>query len=693
VSLPSFLPKFYIYGQKGPTADQIVSGTEVINMYGSKTFDPMQPYFNHSTLFLNTLAASGGTAVVQRVIPADAGPKSNLLLSLDIMPVAAVPQYNRDTSGKYILDVTGAPVQSAAPSVAGYSVKWVISNVSTVADYNTKVGQQSVAVGDQVSGAVQSQRYPIFEFAASSLGSDGNNGGIRMWAPNSVQDQFPMEILTAVRSFPINFNMLYRTAQNVSPTITPTLLGDLNTTVVFKQGAKDTVTGAQLYIGDILMNSYQSINDPIYPDTFGQFGNLYIYQNNLDTILNMLFTSEQAAIAAATTAAQPVYTDLVSPVVASDMYMINLANFVTSSNAPYISIVNASGANAATSTTANRYTNIFAAGGSDGTMNDGLFSELVSAEVIKYADPMSQLLDKVAHPESHMVDSGYPMQTKLDLINFISQRGDTNVVLSTYSTVTKTSAPGVTPVVYSPTVQLQESDEHSMAVALRTRLQQFPESVFFNTGVVRGSIFGFNGVMMNSQYTKRVPLTLEILNMAAKYMGASNGFWKGGQSFEGAPGNQLSLLKDVNITFLPAQVRNVEWSVGLNWVQRYGRNVLMFPAFKTAYTNDTSVLNSFVVACAIGHINKVNEAAWREFSGRSDLTSAQLEKAVEGFVSAKVKDVFDNRFKIVPVCSVTGQDAANGFSYTLVTKLYANNTTTVQTSYIQAYRMSSYSGQ
>ena len=689
VAIPSHLPKFYIYGQKGPTTPQIVGGVEAINMYGVSSFDPMSPYFNHSSLFMNAVAAAGGTVVAQRVIPTDAGPKANMLLSLDVLPIT-VPLYARDASGNYTLDITGNPIIVAGPGVPGYSVKWVVTNVATATNFLAKVGQELVGVGTQTVGTVQSTLYPMFEFVSSSIGGDGNGNGIRMWAPNSVSDQFPTEILTAVRAFPINFNMIYRSAANVSPKITPTVLGDLVTRCVLKRGAKDFVTGAQLYIGDVLLNNYQKLNDPLYPVTYGQFGNLYVYQANLDVVLGLLFNSEQAAITTATAAGQPAFTDLVTPVVASDMYMMNLANFTTSANAPYISVINAAAANATSSIAANRYTNIYAAGGSDGTMNDGLFGQLVSAEVIQYADPMSQLLDKVANPESHLYDSGYHMQTKLDMINFISQRGDTNVVLSTYSTVTQTSAPGVLPVTYGPTPQLAEADEHSMAVALRTRLQLFPESTFFGTPVVRGTIIGFNGNMLNSQYTKQVPLTLELLNMATKYMGAANGKWKNGQSFEGAPGNQLSLLTNINITFLPAQVRNVEWSVGLNWIQRYARNVFFFPAFKTAYVDDTSVLNSYVTACALGQINKINESAWREYSGRSDLTSSQLEKKVETFVSAAVKNVFDNRYVIVPVCTVTGRDKSNGFSYTLVTKLYASNMVTVQTSYIQAYRMSSY---
>jgi hypothetical protein len=112
-----------------------------------------------------------------------------------------------------------------------------------------------------------------------------------------------------------------------------------------------------------------------------------------------------------------------------------------------------------------------------------------------------------------------------------------------------------------------------------------------------------------------------------------------------------------------------------------------FPALKTIYDNDTSILNSFNNMMAIAYLNKITDACWREYSGVDHLTNAQLVDRVNGFVNKRVKGIFDNRFVIKPVAQITDIDKLRGFSWTLPVKIYGPNMKTVMTSYIQSYRL------
>jgi hypothetical protein len=215
----------------------------------------------------------------------------------------------------------------------------------------------------------------------------------------------------------------------------------------------------------------------------------------------------------------------------------------------------------------------------------------------------------------------------------------------------------------------------------------YPESDYFGTPVLRGMIVGRSGKLRNSQFTKTLPLTAEIAIKSAKYMGASNGRWKNGSHFDGAPGSVVSYMYDINITWVPASVRNRNWDVGLNWVQAYDRRSYFFPALKTVYDDDTSVLNSYITAMAIAQLNKVAHAAWREFTGTSHLTNAQFAQRLNDFVSNNVRGRFDERFVIVPDATFTDLDLLRGFSWTLPIKIYAANMKTVMTTYVQAYRI------
>lgn len=175
-------------------------------------------------------------------------------------------------------------------------------------------------------------------------------------------------------------------------------------------------------------------------------------------------------------------------------------------------------------------------------------------------------------------------------------------------------------------------------------------------------------------------------------MGAKNGAWRNGFLFDRAPGSVITQLKNIDVTWVPASTRNTLWSVGINFVLNYKTRQQFFPALQTVYENDTSVLNSFFTAVAISYLNKVEHAAWREFSGVMSLSPAQLEERVNDFVAAQVKDKFDNLFIIIPDCKVTEMDAIRGYSWTLNVKIGAENSRTVQTTMTTAYRKADLEG-
>lgn len=659
-SLPQHLPKFYLYTQKGPTDPQLVVGASRLNTYGVASFDQLGPYANHATALANLIDSKGNACMIKRVIPADAGPAANFLMSLDILP-ATVPVYERNLDGSYVLSSTGSPVPTGQ-TVSGYTVKWVVSNQTTITGLLSEFGNAAIVPGDQVNTVtnVQSQRYPIFEFQAGSQGSYGNLCGIRMWAPLANNPQFPSTMFDTLRAYPFNFSMVQAPSLNVSPSTVPTILNDQSVMTTLLPGAVDPTTGNQLYVGNVFIQSYQNLNDPTYPSVYGNFSMMAVYQNNINAVLGMFYAAELPNINS--------FSDITSN--SADMYMMNIASFTSSYGAPYTAIVPIVASN---SVTMSQYTNVMAGGASDGTMNDTLFAQLVAEDVVGYLDPNSSLQDIAMNPESIMYDTGFPLATKQAMCSFVGLRHDTFLVLSTYD-------------VLEP--QLTQSQEMSIAIALRTRLQMYPESTYFGTGVMRGMVIGYSGTLLNSQYTTPVPLTFEIGIKSAIYMGAANGAWKTGYNFSRAPGSVLQYVVNPTISWLPGTVRNKAWSVGLNWVQTFNRKSVFFPALKTVYDDDTSVLNSYFTAMAICTLNKLAHAAWRQFSGADDLTNAQLADKVNSFISAQTQGIFDGKYIIQPAAFFTDMDIARGYSWTLPIKIYADNMKTVMTTYTQAYRMS-----
>ncbi len=664
--VPTHLPKIYLYAAKGPRGAQLVVGNARNQMYGDATFDLRSPFATHQTVLSNAVNTPGNSQMIERMIPVDAGPKANFLLSLDVLETTIV-QNQRDAAGNFLLNPsTGLPIPiTPAATLPGYKVKWVLSSITTKdpEDADSDIfGIAAQAPGDQTDGAEQSVRYPIFQWWANSEGEIFNNSGLRIWAPtDDSSGGIKTNVLTDNKAYPFRMAAVRRLTATSSAKLVETEAGEPNFDFVLKEGQINAAVNDQISLGDIYLKKFQT-NDIRFAPKYADLANFKIYQENIDELLALFYALEKSHTGAGfdwTVGA----TD--------EMYMFNFLSGRSSLNSPYFTYE--VDTEAVGSVRLSESTNLFAKGGADGTMNETLFAGLVSTAVSEYANPNSQLMDTAVNVESIIYDTGFPLLTKYDLCKVLAERKDTGVILSTH-------------VVGGAT--LSSSEDHSVAVALRTKLQMYPDSDYFGTPVFRGLIMGRSGILRNSDYTKRLPLTIELAVKAATFMGAGNGFWKKDFLFDKAPNNVINLFDDVSNTFTPAVQRNKDWDVGLNYAMSYSRKQLYFPALKTAYDNDTSVLNSFFVMMCCIELQKVGERVHREFSGVTSLTNAQLIDRVNKEVEKRTTGRFAGMFKIEPAAFLSDADEQRGYSWSLPIKLYANGMKTVMTLSLAAHRMS-----
>lgn len=664
--LPTHLPKVYIYAKKGPTTPQLVSGASRSKMYGEESFDLRSPYATHATVLSNIINSQGNAQMVERVKPVDAGPNASIRLSIDVLPTQ-IDTYERNADGSFQLDQDGLKIPTGT-KIAGHRAKWVVEHVAPDVNGEDTFGIASQTPGDQVDVAagVQSVRYPIMDLRAPYFGADGNNYGIRIWAPTQ-NSSTPLDqrVIANEKVYPFRMACVYRKDELSTAQIVETMSAEQYKDVVWKPEVIDRNTDAKLSIGDVFIQAYQDLDSTVNPPSYGPFGEMRVYQDNLDEILAAAYAAEVPFINES--------SDFVGQ--AGEEHRFNLISGVSSFNVPYESFELLTGV--AGSVRLSETSTLYARGGSDGTMNETLFADLVTTAVSEYANENSILQDSARYPESVIYDSGFPLDTKYALCSFIAVRKDTFVVLSTHDVMG---------------LSLTASQESSLAIALKTRLQMYPESEYFGTAVMRGMVVGRSGRLLQSQYGKRLPLTLEIARKAASYMGAGNGRWKPGFAFDAAPANNVTMFTDINVTYTPVAVRNKDWDVGLNWVQSFGRRSYFFPALKTVYDNDTSVLNSFFTAMAIVELEKVGERAWRQFTGSANLTNSQLVERVKRFIVDNTIGRFDDRFVIEPDVYFTEADIARGYSWTTKIKLYGPNMKTVSVLSIEARRISDLEG-
>lgn len=659
--LPQHLPKYLIYAQKGPLSEELLVGNERLNMYGEQTFVERSPYFNHQTLHSNGVNAQGNAAMYVRMLPPDAGPKPTIRIYLDVLPTK-VDIYERNSDGSIKTDVAGDPIVTGQAD--GYRVKFVKYFFNTVAEANA-FGTADIIVGDQIDVATstQSQRYPIMELEHSFFGGDGNLSGIRLWAQTEENvSQMPTKLMAREKTYPYMMAIVRKSVKTGSAILQESIFGEQQLAFTVKPDTVDPLTTARLYLGERIVDSYQNLVDLRYAKKYGEFGRVKLYQANIDLLLALFQAAEVPFLDGD--------SDFTADV--EDKYLFNFITGTTSANTPYHSYIFTDATDAIRFS---QSTNIYAEGGSDGTMSHEMHGNLVSEYMQRYRNENDELNDIAYHVESHIYDTGFALETKYDLIGFISNRKDTFVMLS--------------PSEFGQRV-LTASEEYSVASALQSRLSLHPESSYFGTPVFRALIQGCVGKLRASQIIDPIPLTYELGVKSAKYMGAGNGIWKNGKNFDGYPGSLVEDQYDLSIKWVPDSVRNRNWDVGLNWVSRYDRTSFYFPAMKTVYDDDTSVLTSYLTACCIIQLNKIAHKAHRTFSGVSGLTPAQFTKRVNDFVSEQVAGKFDGRYIIKPRAHFTSLDQVRNYSWTLPIDIWAPGMRTVMTTYVVARRIEDY---
>lgn len=658
VARPTHLPLIFLYAQKQVDGRHLLSPADAELLYGSETFNLKGKYANHSTVFRNGMATYGQNMMYECITPADAGPAANYTLYLDVLPTK-VDIYERNSDGS-IKIVAGAPVITGTAD--GYKVKIVAESLSTVTAAQN-FGKATIVPGNQIDTATstQSQRYPIWSTMASYRGSDGNNAGTRTWPMTSeAGNSIPSKMMAEQRAYPYQFAVVKRANERSSPKATATIYGDLSTLVTFKPNTTDPLTTEELYIGDKLLKQYNNADDPRYAPIYGEFNKLVVYQNNIDALLKLFHAAEVPFINQ--------FYDFSSSV--DDMYLFNFLGGTTSGGVPYNTYQFVDDTD---SIRLSEYTTVYAAGGFDGTMSDEAFADEVALRMERYIDPNDSVQDVARNVESVIHDSGFPLDTKYKLINLISQRKDVHLTLSPY----ETGQPAMT-----------QSEEVSAAIALRTRVQNMPESTLHGTPAMRCLIMGCSGLIRNSVFAKRVPATYEIALKSARYMGAASGVWNKTYSFSNGDNANVEFLYDINTIWVAPSVRNRLWDVGLNFILAKDVNTFFFPALKTVYTDDTSIFNGYfntVIAC---DLSKVIHRTWAEFSGADDLTDEQLCEQVDNDILNRVAGKYSGRVKIVPQSKITSRNAALGFVWTTPVKMYGNVAKTVMVGYVEGHRAS-----
>jgi len=688
-----FKPKFYIYAQKGRLTPEEVDGGTLLAMYGEETIKKTSKYFNHATLFLREMLGAPATCVVQRVFDNDIKVKSNVTVWYDVV-LEDLPVYERRSDGSYVLDGNGNPVDSG-DTKEGYKFKIYHSYMDNAAvelalaggANEDEVYRQAIQQGFMTGkGGIASTMYPIATFVADSYGEAYNFEGISI-SPLTGDDADD-KVMKKADIFPYIFSR-YSSLSGVKKNV-DTKLGDPFVKFVLGEGVLDPTTQQPLQLEEMMPKLWQNVDDPENPVRFSDIAEPHIYYNHVKTINELVFAKEAPEVTTTVQtwedgldAATADWFDYDATDLGADPdqeMLTNLLTGVSSKDVNYFTLQKAPSTVALTGTTSevsiSSHNTIYLNGGTDGAEHTlTKFEQLVTAQWDNYLNIDAKEISLALNPESTFIDSGFTVDTKLKMANVLANRRDLSVLLSTHewNTENRTKTIG----------------EHlAIATLLKNKLKLFPESTYFGTSVARGIVVMGSGFKSDGSYRFRVPQLLDFVTKAARQMGAGNGQWKPGFNFSRSPLNVVDVVNDLEPTFIPESAKSILWKAGLIWSQNKDKRTWFYPSMQTVYENDTSVLNSFTSIIAITTIVKLHEDCWEEFSGATDLSNAELVEKVENYMNYRLKNKFDGIVEVEPRCVITEADEIRGYSWKLITYLYANNMKTVSESHIVAMRAS-----
>lgn len=642
VTTPIHLPLSFTFSSEGPEnqAHRVV-GDSAKALYGRDLFDLDSPFTTFNTPFISMFNKNANAQMIHRLVPDDAEAASlriyGELLETD------VPVYERNTDGSIKYGADKQPIQ--AGTIPGVTLTLHTGAFSTDSG---EYKQGKIFEGSQTgTGGQKSTIYPLFDLPASSRGRRGNDRGLRLSCLNAkTTSAVDVDMVNAMGSRTFSFQVIESQEPGMSPSIVRTLNGDTTVMCAFKPGAYYRKLRSKLDAEKVIISAYRNMNpDAGFPPILSAFEGLYIYRSNLELILGkvkQVLNSQEAGEAGI-----------------EDIYMIDFLSGLDLEGNPYNGFIVDNGAQGGVVFSDKH--NHFMTGGTDGTLTNEMFDTLVRKEMLSFGEGSVNYLDILRYPCRFIWDSGYSMDTKAAMCNFMARRKDTVVGLSTH-------------IFGRPANDMQT--ENSLKIALQAMLVANPESPKFGTAAFRGFVMGHSYLLHASPWEHRVPAIYTLANYTSKYAGSNVGF-KSSERFDRGELAMITEGYDLNLIYKPFSTYSSDWEAGLINIRSFDEYRYFIPALYTIYDEDRSILNGYLNAIIAADLEGVCARSWAEMSGSQSLTDGQIIKMVTGKVNAKVADKYDNVVQIVPVPRFTAQDKSNGYSITIDIFMYGNVIKTV----------------
>lgn len=605
------VPFGFIFTERG-TPGQIYFGAskELTPLLGSATFDESSKFFTPASRFIGTAMAGQGVNVMKLQDPAAA--KASIGLFLEVTPKDVV-QYQKDVSGNRLLDTSGNPkpkldAQSQPVTAPGLKVKWSYRPLTNSED------PEALTSTTVANGGVNTTIYPILA-ARLDAGSFGNRQGFSIGVSRSgnaaastaiaslLYRFIPMELPTSVST----------TAQAIADNF-----GQKGVDVSFKDVARYERTAQNYALRAILEANYVDPNTGVNTLPY----ELQVYGENLAAVASQLI-----ALTDALENVDPYLIDLMTGKDDAGHYYDNLEIDPLSNQ-----VVNGEAI-------------LYAAGGSDGDTSFEKLQELMRDWLA--GQDHGEFTNLQQHPMTHYNDPGLTVDTKYLLFNMLDLRDNFKVDVATQDVLLK------------PNTRAQDL---AVAQGLNFRAQMHPESAINGVGCMRVGIYAHCAKLRNgTSYAGNVPFTMNRLIQRRDLDGGT--YIKG--SSGGRPNSEVTIFRAPNWVADDFNFRELTWESALNVVMHANRTVLFYPALRTVYPDDTSLLSDDEVSDRIIYMMKIAREVWSIYAGKRQ-TPKEMYPIIERDVDIRCANTFSgDNLTVKSTVFQSALDASLGYAISI----------------------------
>ena len=648
--LPVHRALWVMKAQEGPCGEPTWCGTfsEAKAIFGAETFKPANKlYFSPQAQFLlETLTYNG--AFICRA--ADGGSEAQIILEAWVKD-AEITQYQLDDDGNRVVDENGdyIPMMNGDTEVteAGVEITFRTRTELTAAEIAADVD-----IDDLDKNGTQPYRtegdykiYPILAVRALYPGLYGNDLAFSLFYKAGENKSGDVDFFNTVF---YSFAPVRR--EYASTTVSP-LYDKYNRTFETFAANPDTIdpdNNVQYSLENMLNRGYDAEGKQL-PYT------IYTYEDSFKLIGNLIISKEKAAnsVDCLANISTEDLTDPEFDANTSDLgYKVNVITGYNVNKQPYkhVKIVTAADSNTANPVAIlSSNSVIYLDGGSDGNLDDVMVETAVRQLCAKKLNP--QIVDKFKYPITHMYDPGFSMKTKYAMLDFLDVRDDIMVELSTQVLFDDGSGRSIS-------ANDQATDEAN-GEALRSYALLMRESVLMGTDCCRCAIYCHAARLAKGTYTAYLPMTYW---SAVKHAKFGRTQYMSVDEPRGWPESYNEMFKVASFEWInyDPEGQSRVWDSGLNYLQYADRKRLFYPALRTVYRAETSVLVDQWFVDAVVYTKHVVRKAWAKHSGRND-RAAVIQQAIKDYLDAELGALYCGKYDFVVTVYQTEEEKKIGY--------------------------------